>query len=81
MIGFSKETRLSGPEVLDTAVQFFGKKGIGLKVSERDDCCARFQGSGGHVYVHVVDEAGDKTAVGVESREWDYQAREFLDLL
>ncbi|MEZ4769270.1 MAG: hypothetical protein R2844_12690 [Caldilineales bacterium] len=80
MIGFSKETTLTPPEVLDTAVRFFGEKGVGLEVSERDNCCARFDGAGGHVYVHVV-EKDDKTAVNVDSREWDYQAREFLDYL
>ena len=51
------------------------------KVLERGDCCVRFEGAGGQVYVHVIDEDDKKTAVAVDSREWDYQAREFLDLL
>ena len=78
MIGYSKETTLAPAEVLARADQFFGDGGVGLVEAERDDCSARFEGGGGHVYVHVV-EKNAATVVGVDSREWDYQARQFLD--
>jgi hypothetical protein len=77
MLKLSKKSRHSAEEVVKRAVKFFGPEGYGLKVTEKDDCCATFEGGGGGVYVSTSTEKMG-TTVDVESREWDFQAEEFL---
>jgi len=73
---YGTETKLGGSEVLDRAVEYFGGGGLGLELTSRDDCCASFVGGGGHVTVTVTE--GEKTAVDLETREWDYQVKKFV---
>jgi len=77
MLKLSRKSKYSGEEVIKRAVKFFGPEGYGLKVTEKDDCCATFEGGGGGVYVTTSAEKKG-TTVDVESREWDFQAEEFL---
>lgn len=72
---YGAETKLKGSEVLDRAAEYFGEE-LGLELTSRDDCCASFVGGGGHVTVTVT--AGEKTSVDLETREWDYQVKEFM---
>jgi hypothetical protein len=59
------------------SVAFFGPRGVGLDVTEEGDCCAHFVGGGGHVRVTVA--AGDRrTVVELETREWDYDVKQFM---
>ncbi|MGD8397760.1 MAG: hypothetical protein PVG11_02785 [Anaerolineae bacterium] len=78
MIRMGKESKLDPEEVLDRAVEYFGRE-WGLDVVERGDCCARFAGAGGHVYVQAAD-AKDETGsdVEIEGREWERQIRQFM---
>jgi hypothetical protein len=77
MIRIGKESKLVSSTVIEKAVAFFGPGGLGLDVKERAECCARFEGGGGYVFVQAAER--DKGSdVDVESREWDYQAKEFL---
>ena len=77
MIRIGKESKLVSSKVIEKAVVFFGPGGLGLEVKERAECCARFEGGGGFVFVQAVER--DKGSdVDVESREWDYQVKEFL---
>lgn len=80
MLNITKQTRLSPEEVLKRAVKFFGPDGVGLEVRDECETDARFEGGGGYVYVEVC-ESGGATEVTVESREWDYQVRQFLNTL
>lgn len=80
MIRISKRTRLHPEKIIAKAEHFFGEKGLGLVSEERTPCCISFAGSGGYVTVTVVEEKTTRT-VDVESREFDYQARQFLQLL
>jgi len=73
---YGKETELEPSEVLDLAEEYFGEGGLGLEITSRDDCCISLAGGGGHVTVTVID--GEKTEVDVETREWDYQVKEFI---
>ncbi len=73
---YATETRLRTSEVLDRAVEYFGEGGLGLQLTSRDDCCASLMGGGGHVTVTVTE--GEKTAVKLEAREWDYHVKRFM---
>lgn len=79
MIKMGKESKLVPSEVIQKAVGFWGPLGVGLNVVEESACCARFEGSGGHVYVQVAateDQRGSN--VTVEGREWEYQIKQFM---
>jgi hypothetical protein len=64
--------------ILEKAAAFFGEDGLGLELVERDPCCASFKGGGGHVSL-TVSEGERRTEVELETREWDYQVRQFIN--
>ena len=78
MIHITKETTHSADEVLRRASDFFGSQGLGLEEKDRNSCCIAFDGGGGYVSITVAEAAG-KRDVDIECREWDYQAKEFLE--
>ena len=80
MMTLSTKSKLSPEEVIKRAVKYFGPGGYGLKVEEEGDCCASFEGGGGGVRITVTEQKKGST-VDVESREWDYQAKAFLEKL
>ena len=80
MIKIAKQTRLAPEKVIDRASRFFGKSGEGLEETERNLCCISFEGAGGYVSVLVVDEEKHRM-VDVETREFEYQAKQFLGTL
>lgn len=78
MLKISKESKLKPEEAIKRAVAFFGPKGHGLEVTDEGNCCATFEGGGGSVHVSV--SASKKgSSIDVESQEWDYQVKQFLD--
>ncbi len=77
MLKLSAESRLSPQEVTQRAIKFFGPEGHGLEITDQSATCAYFKGGGGGVEVTACTEA-KKTNVAITSREWDYQARQFL---
>jgi len=82
MISLVKESRLIPSGAIERAVAFFGPGGLGLEVTDRGDCCARFEGGGGHVFVQATGrEKGKGSKVAVESREWEHAAKAFLEKL
>jgi hypothetical protein len=80
MLRMSKETKLSAEEIISLASDFFRKEGVGLEEKSRNSCCISFEGGGGYVSV-TVGEGGSKQSVDVETREWEYHAKEFLGKL
>jgi hypothetical protein len=80
MIRIAKSTRLNSADVIDKASTYFGKLGEGLEEKERNKCCVSFEGAGGYVAVSVVDE-DNRRMVDVESREFEYQAKQFLNTI
>jgi hypothetical protein len=76
MARYGVKTTLRTSEVLDEAEEYFGQGGLGLEVTSRDNCCISLEGGGGHVTVTVAE--GDKTDVELETREWDFQVKEFM---
>ena len=80
MIRIAKQTRLKSEEVIIKAVKFFGKAGAHLQEKERTACCVSFEGSGGYVAISVIEENKLRT-VDVETREFEYQASRFIQML
>ncbi len=78
MLKISKQTRLKPEQVLEQAANYFGKNGLGLDEKERNPCCIYFEGAGGYISINILEEDKQR-AVEVESREWDYQAKRFLE--
>ena len=78
MIRISKKSRMNRDEIIARASRYFGKGGEGLDETERGSCCVSFSGAGGYVTVMVV-EGNDQREVDVESREFEYQAKRFLE--
>lgn len=80
MISIEKSSKLTPSEAIDKAVAFFGPGGLGLEMTERAECCVRLEGGGGYVFVQAAeDENGKGSLVEVESREWEYQVKQFLE--
>ena len=76
MLKLNVKTKRKPEEVVKEALGFFGPDGYGLKITEQSDSCASFEGGGGAVTVFACNE--DKgTSVDLETREWDYQVKEF----
>ncbi|MBN1582649.1 MAG: hypothetical protein JXA89_18205 [Anaerolineae bacterium] len=76
MASYYVETKLDPEKAIEKAVAYFGKGGVGLETTDQSACCARFEGGGGHVAVTVSN--GVKTRVDLETREWDYDVRQFM---
>ena len=79
MLKLSKQTTVDREAVIDRAAKFFGKDGEGLEEQERNPCCISFEGMGGYVFVTIVDDEEEKKrTIDVETREFEYQAKQFL---
>ncbi len=81
MIVLEKKTKMKRDELIKKVESFFGPGGEGLVISSKSDCCITFQGGGGYVTVTLYEEDSGYTRVQVESREWDYQGKKFLETL
>lgn len=80
MLRIEKKSRLSAAEVTKRALRYFGPNGLGLEVVDQAPTSVSFAGGGGGILVTILpDQAG--TSVEVQSREWDYQAKDFLSEL
>lgn len=77
MIRYGKKTKLTTSQVLEKAVVYFGPKGQGLEIKEQDPRHVSFQGGGG--FVTVQADAGEKgTDVDLTTKEWEFQAKQFI---
>ena len=80
MILISKKSQLNPDEILAKASSYFGKGGEGLEETESGPCCISFSGVGGYVTVTVTEKTNQRE-VDVETREFEYQAKQFLGSL
>jgi len=81
MIVLEKKIKEKGESILKKAKAFFGLNGEGLNIYSEGNCCITFTGGGGQVTVTVNEEKENKTRVEVETREWEYQAKNFMETL
>jgi hypothetical protein len=78
MLNIETKSKLKPEEAIKRAIKFFGPEGYGLKQKdEAAPCCVEFEGGGGGVAVTASPE-GKGSKVVMESREWDYQVKEFI---
>jgi hypothetical protein len=76
---YSVKTKLSPEDAIKKSKVYFGEGGLGLEMNEQNPCCVYFEGGGGHVKVTVGAVEGKKeTTVTLETREWDYQVKQFM---
>ena len=80
MIRIAKQTRLKREEIIARAVEFFGEKGEQLEEKDRNRCCVYFEGGGGYVSISIVEESHKRT-LEIETREYEYQVKRFLNTL
>ena len=80
MIRLGKESDRRPADVIQAAISFFGPGGVGLAVKEETTRTVWFEGGGGHVLVQA-QRRDEVTEIDVEAREWEHQARQFLDRL
>lgn len=74
-----KETKASPEAVIEKAVSFFGREGVGLTLVQRSTNSAYFTQAEGHVQVVATPiKDGRKTDVDVQTREWDYDVKRFM---
>jgi len=73
---YETDTSHSCEKVLEKAKDFFNGE-WGLEVSSKENCCALFQGGGGHVFVQCIDDEGEMK-VELATREWDRQVKKFM---
>jgi len=77
MARYGVESKLRPAKFLEKALEFFGPGGVGLDVMEQGEGCARFEGGGGHIFINVCEQ-GKGSEVNLETREWDYQVKQFM---
>ena len=80
MLRIAKQTRLNADDIVRKASAYFGEGGESLVEKERNPCCVSFEGAGGYVSVSIADEDKHRV-VDVETREFEYQAKRFLELI
>jgi hypothetical protein len=76
MLTLTARTKLSPEEVIRKAEEFFSGGGYGLEMKDKTENSVYFEGGGGGVAVSVSVE-GDRTSVDMETREWEFQVKEF----
>ena len=80
MINLEVKTKISPEEIIKRTKAYFGKGGLGLNLVEESPGCLNFSGSGGFVNVLICSEE-ETTSIELQSREWDYQVKEFAATL
>lgn len=78
---YEVSTKRTPQDVIQHAITHFGPQGMGLQVVDRNEACLIMQGGGGHVAMTACagKTPGEKTTVEIETREWDYAVRQFME--
>lgn len=78
---YTVKTKLDADKVYQQAEAFFGPEGNGMEMTEgTPGCCAHFQTNLGYVHMDIREEE-KKTAVDLETHEYDIQVRSFMNKL
>jgi hypothetical protein len=78
LLRMGKQTDKRPEEVVETAVRFFHEE-RGLEKVSQTAVSARFEGGGGFVQVQAAPEDNGGAEIDVQSREWSYDVRKFLE--
>jgi hypothetical protein len=77
MIRIGKKTRHSPEKIIQRAIAYFGPNGRGLELTAQDEESVRFEGGGGYVLIEIQAK-GKHSEFDIETREWDYDVKQFL---
>lgn len=80
MLNLEVTTKLSLEETGRRVTEFFGKKGLGLNITEDEPTRKCFDGGGGYVTIDLCAE-NNKTKLNLVTQEWEYQVKEFASNL
>jgi hypothetical protein len=80
MLKLEKRTKKKPEEVAQKLKSFFGKGGLGLDLKADTPVCLTFEGGGGYVNATLCEEDAG-TRLDLETKEWDYQVKEFASRL
>jgi hypothetical protein len=75
MLKISFKTSKKREQIVNEAEKFFKEKGLITK--EKGDCCPQMEGGGGYVRLDIAEN--DKNEVTLETREWEYQVKQFIE--
>ena len=78
MLRLGKDSQQNPEEVLEEAASFFGSDGLGLALMQSEDGSLIFEGGGGFVVVRARPQ-GKGSTVDIETREFELDARRFLE--
>lgn len=81
MLRLSVDTKLTPQQVLDRASKYFGQRGLTLGAEQPSAGGVVYTGAGGYVSIWAGGVEGDLTEVILETREWEYDARHFAEML
>lgn len=79
MLRLAIKTRMTPEEIRVRAIDFFGPDGYGLEAEERSATSLLFRGAGGSLELITEPLDGDETSVDILSKDWEYQARRFIE--
>jgi hypothetical protein len=75
MLSLQTKTKLKPEEVIKLANSYF--QGFKLNIVDKSLNCVTYEGGGGGVSITTSSKEGI-TIVDLESREWDYQIKNFI---
>jgi hypothetical protein len=80
MIVYSVETDLNQKEIIEQANAYFAEE-LGLEAEDKGACCAYFNdpNSVGYVSVRLEGEDAKKLTVRLETREYKFQVKKFME--
>jgi len=73
---YSTETRRSKEQIMASAEAYFGPPGLGLEMEERAMLAASLAEAGPRSVTVLACEG--KNTVELETREWDYHVKQFM---
>jgi hypothetical protein len=81
MLVIEGKTKKNREQIMKKAKSFFGRGGSDLALTAEESLRISFEGGGGFVAVKIMEDGAKKNRVEVVTREWEYQAKQFLGKL
>jgi len=78
MLVIERQTKKSPEKIMAKAKSFFGSEDGGMKMTRDEDHRVSFQGGDGYVTVKITEDDSKKNRVEITTREYEFQAKQFL---
>jgi len=77
---YYKESRVSADKVMEKALKFFSSKPLNLKLRDQNENCTCASFEGGDSFITItVNNTVKGSDVTLETREWDYWVKKFIE--